>query len=177
MRSLSKALLVFLVAMAGGGNAWASGANETWEELIGRLFPPDEPKIERSEVAELLDSDSAFYLLDIRSEEEFAVSRIPGARFVSYDDFRIGDVADIPQDATIIVYCAVGYRSGRVGAELRSAGYSNVRNMIGGILGWADNGLPMVDDTGPTRRVHGSGPQWGRHVTNHKITVVYEAGS
>ena len=167
-------LWVVVAAMAGSGSAWASGANETWEELVGRLFPPDEPQIERAEVAERIESEEDFYLLDIRSREEFAVSHIRGARFVSYDEFSLDDVADIPQDADIILYCAVGYRSGRVGRELRSAGYSNVRNMVGGILGWADDGRRLFDEDGVTHRVHGSGPQWGRHVENPDIEVVYE---
>ena len=76
-------------------------------------------------------------LLDTRAKEEFEVSHIKGARFVDYDDFEVEKVKDIPIDQEIIVYCSVGYRSERVGEKLQKAGYSNVKNLYGGIF-WVE---------------------------------------
>lgn len=142
-----------------------------------RLFPTETPSIEAADLHSMIEDADRPVLLDTRSVEEYSVSRIPGARLVVYDDFAIDDVDDIPRDAAVVVYCAVGFRSGRVLERMREAGYVNVRNLEGGIVAWANADFPLVDDNGQTNRVHGSGPAWGRHVTNESIEVVYEAGT
>lgn len=100
-------------------------------------------------------------LLDARSEAEFAVSRLPGARLIDPDAPDLSALGPLPKDTPIVVYCAVGYRSGRVARRLMQAGYSRVANLEGGAFRWAREGRPLVDDAGPTRRVHPNGAVWG----------------
>jgi rhodanese-related sulfurtransferase len=101
-------------------------------------------------------------LLDTREAPEFAVSHLRGARLVSYDTFSLAAVHDLPRNAPLVVYCSVGARSEKIGAQLRQAGFTNVRNLYGGIFEWVNEGQPVVTATNqPTDRVHAYSPTWG----------------
>jgi len=101
-------------------------------------------------------------LFDAREKREFAVSHLPRARWVGYDDFALTRVADVPKTAPIVVYCSVGYRSEKVGEKLKAAGFTNVRNLYGSLFEWVNQGNLVVDSTGkPTRRVHAYSRTWG----------------
>jgi rhodanese-related sulfurtransferase len=57
-------------------------------------------------------------------------------------------------DYRIVPYCTVGVRSGAYTRELRERGIDAV-NFDGSILGWVEEGLPLVTPDGEsTRRVH-----------------------
>ena len=101
-------------------------------------------------------------LLDTREAPEFAVSHLRGARLVGYDAFSLAAVQDVPKDAPIVVYCSVGARSEKIGAQLQQAGFTNVRNLYGGIFEWVNEGQPVVKAANkPTDRVHAYSRTWG----------------
>lgn len=103
------------------------------------------PLIEPAALKDLL-QDESIVLLDTRSPEEYASGHLEDSRFVNFQTFQLSDVQDIPKDAEIIVYCAVGGRSNRVGMQLLSAGYENVRNLEGGITNWKNQGYELIND-------------------------------
>ena len=81
-------------------------------------------------------------LLDVREPYEYAGFHAPGALNVP-----LGQLAfrqdELPRDREILVICASGSRS-QVGVSvLRRAGYEQVRNVVGGMMGWAGNDLPV----------------------------------
>jgi rhodanese-related sulfurtransferase len=80
---------------------------------------------------EVKSADGAI-LVDVRNADEYASGRVPGAINIAVD--RILDIKSVvsSKDAPIYTYCLTGRRSGRAVAALKSAGYTNVRN-IGGI--------------------------------------------
>lgn len=101
-------------------------------------------------------------LLDARAKKEYAVSHLPNARWVGYNDFDLSRVADVPKSAPIVLYCSVGYRSEKVGEKLQAAGYTNVKNLYGSLFEWVNQGNPVVDEMGrPTERVHAYSRTWG----------------
>ena len=51
-------------------------------------------------------------------------------------------MAEIPKDASVIVGCRSGARSMQACQFLAMNGYTNVKNLQGGIMGWMDNGCP-----------------------------------
>ena len=53
-------------------------------------------------------------------------------------------LAEIDRNREIVVQCRSGIRSQRVAEFLAQSGYSNVRNLAGGILAWADQIDPKV---------------------------------
>lgn len=101
-------------------------------------------------------------LLDARSPREFAVSHLPGARWVGYEEFTLDRVRDLPKHTPIVVYCSVGFRSEKVGEKLQQAGYTQVRNLYGGLFEWMNSGkLPVAAGDVPTSQVHAYSPSWG----------------
>ena len=65
-------------------------------------------------------------LLDVRTEEEWNVSHLPGARRVDPNASIEEVAAGMPKETPIVTYCAVGYRSGALATKLREAGFTNV---------------------------------------------------
>lgn len=105
-------------------------------------------------------------ILDARSPAEYQVSHIPGATFINYDHFSQTDVASIAKDQPVVVYCTVGYRSERIGEKLLAMGFTSVRNLYGGIIGWSNAGLGLVDNARkPTSRVHTWSKEWSEYLS------------
>jgi len=103
------------------------------------------PLIQPDDLEKLLENEEII-LLDTRSPEEYETGHLENSRFVNFQTFQMQDVQDIPKDAQVVVYCAVGGRSNRVGMQLISAGYENVRNLEGGITNWKNQGHEVVYD-------------------------------
>ena len=83
--------------------------------------------------------------LDVRTPAEFAEGYIEGARLI---DFQSGnfekEIATLDKNATYAVYCRSGNRSGQAVRIMQDAGFTNVFNMNGGVIDWANAGLPLV---------------------------------
>ena len=80
-------------------------------------------------------------LLDVRQEEEFAVSHLPNAQRISPD--TDGEALKPYLDKPLVVYCAVGYRSAKMARRIQTFGHTNVFNLEGAIFSWAEAGLPL----------------------------------
>ncbi len=105
-------------------------------------------------------------LLDTRSKAEFDVSHIQGATFIDYDSFNPADVQGLDRHANIVVYCAVGYRSERIGEKLLEMGFYNVRNLYGGIVQWSNVDKPVINKKDlPTDSVHTGTREWSVWLT------------
>lgn len=116
-----------------------------------------------------LDTLNTPMLLDARELEEFQVSHIKDAVYVGYTDFDIKSTQEkIPDPNTpLVVYCSIGVRSEDIAEQLITAGYTNVKNLYGGIFEWKNQGRPVVDQTQKqTEKVHAFSKYWGRFLTN-----------
>ena len=107
---------------------------------------------------EVLTSKTVF--LDARDKKEFDVSHLPNAIWVGYKDFDITRV-DLPKDANLTIYCSLGKRSEDIGIKLQEAGYTNVKNLYGGIFQWVNEGFSVEDSLGKTQNVHAYSKTWG----------------
>lgn len=87
-------------------------------------------------------------LLDCRRQDEWNLCRIEGATLVPMDQIRsrLDEVEDAAggKDRPIIVYCHHGRRSLTVTAQLREAGFTDVKSMAGGIDLWSMDIDPSV---------------------------------
>lgn len=120
------------------------------------------PKLGKAASVAQLRQLPAPVLLDTREAPEFAVSHLRRARLVGYDTFSLTAVRDLPKNAPIVVYCSVGVRSEKIGRRLKQAGFTDVRNLYGGIFEWVNESQPVVTAANrPTSRVHGYSPSWG----------------
>jgi rhodanese-related sulfurtransferase len=111
-------------------------------------------------------------LLDVRSEEEWKVSRLPGARRVEPGSNPSDVLRDVPPNTPIVTYCSVGYRSGAFATELQKLGFTNVRNLEGSIFAWANEGRLMERDGRPVSVVHPYGGFWAKLVKPELRAVV-----
>ena len=119
-------------------------------------------------VEELAEGED-YLILDSREKEEFNVSHIPGAHWVGYDSFSLGQVNQITteKDVKIVVYCSVGVRSEDIGEQLVRNGYTEVKNLYGGIFQWKNNKQKVVDTTGQeTQNVHVHSKYWSGLLTD-----------
>ena len=101
-------------------------------------------------------------LLDVRTEAEWNVSHLSGARRVDPKAPVDQVISGIPKDAPIVTYCAVGYRSGELATKLSEAGFTNVQNLEGSIFQWANEHRPLVLEDKPVTQVHPYSSMWGR---------------
>ena len=76
-------------------------------------------------------------MLDVRTPAEYADGHLRRSRLMDFyaKDFWM-QVATLPKDATIVVYCKSGRRSKDTETKLASMGYSHVVNMLGGFDAW-----------------------------------------
>lgn len=71
-------------------------------------------------------------LVDVRTPDEFATGALEGAVNIPLDDMR-GRLGEIPADRPVVLYCGVGLRGYLASNILRNNGFSDVRNLIGGL--------------------------------------------
>lgn len=135
-----------------------SAEDASFEEMLNGLLEGTVPQISTEELA----AKKPAVVLDSRSKEEFDVSHLEGARWVGFKKFDIASLSDVDRDEPIVIYCSVGKRSELIGEQLQKAGFSNVRNLRGGLFQWANEGRPIVDSTGPSSTVHPYDKNWGR---------------
>lgn len=147
-----------------------SCGQKTFDEKMESLYKNTIPLIKSDSLKTEFDN---VVLLDTRAPEEFRISHLKGARLVDYDEFNVQNLTDIPKDASIVVYCSVGYRSERIGEKLKEAGYKNVKNLYGGIFGWKNEGFEVIGPNNlPTDSVHTYNKSWGKWL--YKGIKVYE---
>ncbi|QND12890.1 rhodanese-like domain-containing protein [Rhizobium leguminosarum bv. trifolii] len=83
-----------------------------------------------------------FILLDVRSPQLFAESHIPGAINLPHGKMTAHRMSTWASDTLFVVYCAGPHCNGADKAALRLANLGlQVKLMIGGMTGWADEGF------------------------------------
>ncbi|MFN6972562.1 MAG: rhodanese-like domain-containing protein [Rheinheimera sp.] len=86
-----------------------------------------------------------FILLDVRSETAFLQQHATGAQNLPHRYISAERMALFPTGKTFVVYCAGPHCNGadQAAYKIATLGYP-VKLMIGGITGWADEGLPFT---------------------------------
>jgi len=140
---------------------------DTLEEVLNKYNSNSVPYIYVETLQELLDHNTII-ILDAREFKEFHVSHIPGAHFVGYKKFSISSVANTIKDKNtpIVVYCSIGVRSEKIGIMLQEAGYTNIKNLYGGIFEWKNEQHSLVNSkNSPTDSVHTYSKEWSKWLT------------
>ncbi|WP_366941655.1 rhodanese-like domain-containing protein [uncultured Maribacter sp.] len=116
------------------------------------------------QVANLIPNDS-IVLLDSREAAEFNVSHIKNAIWVGYDTFNKDSISKkiTNKNTPIVVYCSIGVRSENIGETLLKMGFTNVKNLYGGIFEWKNQDQPVYNlDQEKTEKVHAYNKHWGK---------------
>ena len=85
-----------------------------------------------------------FVVIDVRGREAFAKAHVPGAINIPHRTMTRERMAQFPRETLFVVYCAGPHCNGANKAAVRLAklGYQ-VKEMIGGVTGWQDEGFPF----------------------------------
>lgn len=100
-------------------------------------------------------------LVDVRTEEEYAVSHIPGAVHATTPAAVAAALRTAPAPE-VVLYCSVGVRSSALADRLRRSLGVPVHNLAGSIFAWANSGRPVVRDGREVHEVHPYDEHWGR---------------
>ena len=101
------------------------------------------PEISPTELAAELKSDDPPLLIDVREPEEWDIAHIDGAKLIPQGELP-DRVDELTKARSLVLYCRSGARSGKATRLLLDLGFSNVRNLHGGINHWADEVDPTI---------------------------------
>ncbi|MBQ6999532.1 MAG: rhodanese-like domain-containing protein [Oscillospiraceae bacterium] len=93
-------------------------------------------QINMDEAITMMEEESSYIILDVRTPEEFADKHIPGAINIPNETISTEEIPELPdKDQLILVYCRSGNRSKQASEKLAALGYTNIVE-FGGINDW-----------------------------------------
>lgn len=93
-------------------------------------------QISMDEAVAMMEQESGYIILDVRTPEEFAEKHIPNAINVPNETIGTEEISQLPdKDQLIMVYCRSGRRSKEAAEKLVKLGYTNIVE-FGGIIDW-----------------------------------------
>lgn len=137
-------------------------SQETLSELLNTHNTKSIPYIS---VQELAMPKTNVVILDAREQKEYNVSHIKNAIHVGYDFFNFEAISDSLQDKNqdIVVYCSLGIRSENIAEKLKAEGFTNVKNLYGGIFEWKNKDFKVYDtEEKETENVHTFNEEWSK---------------
>lgn len=143
-------------------------AQDSVDKLLSKYNSLSVPYISVEEL-KMQQNNDKIYILDAREPAEFEVSHLKNALFVGYNDFSeqlvLKEIKD--KSSPIVVYCSLGIRSEKIAEQLLRAGYTNVKNLYGGIFIWKNKGYKIFDASGKeTEKVHAFSKHWSKYLSN-----------
>lgn len=106
--------------------------------------------VNADEFLKRMDSLSDEVVIDLRTPEEVAGGKIPGATEIDFyrDDFK-STIAGLDRRKTYMLYCAGGIRSAKAAAMMKDLGFNSIYNLEDGYKGWVKKKLPTSKGTKP----------------------------
>jgi len=149
-------MLLFLSVLSFGGCNFLSGLiphESKTETTLGNSNAIGEIKQNTAEeVYKIINEKKAYYLIDVRTKEEYLQGHIEGANLIPVDEIK-NRLNEIPEDKPVIVYCKSGTRSMQAANILISNGFIAVYNMTGGIEEWQKDGYTVVKDNSASQNI------------------------
>ncbi|MBI5078201.1 MAG: rhodanese-like domain-containing protein [Candidatus Yonathbacteria bacterium] len=95
------------------------------------------------EAYEIIDNGEAV-VIDVRTPAEFDGGHISGARNIDINDSTFSEkIRALDTNASYVINCHLGGRSSKATAIMQELGFTNVKNLDGGITAWKKAGLPV----------------------------------
>ncbi|MCK6627004.1 MAG: rhodanese-like domain-containing protein [Anaerolineae bacterium] len=95
------------------------------------------------ELYQRLQKQEPLVLVDVRSPDEYEQDgHIRGSRLLPLP-VLLQRSNELPKDTPIICICRSGNRSHIACEQLAGRGFTNVTNLVGGMIGWSRSGLPV----------------------------------
>ena len=127
MKKVKGLIIMLLISLSLFGMTACGGENgkvSTYEQITSE------------QAKTIMDTEKDYFIIDARTEEEFAEGHIENAILIP--EYEIADRAEkeLPdKEQLILVYCRSGRRSKIASEELVKLGYTNVKE-FGGIIDW-----------------------------------------
>lgn len=96
--------------------------------------------ISAAELSSLL-ANRGCQLIDVREPVEHAEAHVAGCRLIPLGQLE-GRASEIDRTQPVVVMCHAGKRGQTALEKLQKLGFTNVRNLEGGILAWKASGQP-----------------------------------
>lgn len=141
-------------------------AQKSVEDLLLKHNSQSIPYISVEELR-MLQLNETLTILDTREAIEFETSHIASSINIGFNNFSSEDkrLQNINKNAVVVVYCSLGVRSEEIGEKLKKEGFSNVKNLYGGIFEWKNKGFPVFDiSEKETENIHAFSKQWSEYI-------------
>ena len=93
-------------------------------------------QVNAEEADSLMEEESGYIILDVRTAQEYSEKHIPGAINIPNETIGTEDIPELPdKEQLILVYCRSGNRSKQASEKLVKLGYTNIVE-FGGINDW-----------------------------------------
>jgi rhodanese-related sulfurtransferase len=85
-----------------------------------------------------LENESDPIILDVRTPEEFEISRIPKSINIDFynPEIFMQEIGKLDKDRSYYIYCRTGVRSANSCHLMKELGFTKTYNLIGGIVDW-----------------------------------------
>ncbi len=123
----------------------AAGNIETEENVYRQLSA-----LQCDSLVKANDTNPNFVILDVRTKLEWEQEHLQGAIYRSTGDQDFETKIDaLPRHKTYLLHCRSGGRSAAAFALMKELEFAEVYEMIGGIISWNNNQLPVTTDIEP----------------------------
>ncbi len=124
-----------------------------FDNVLGVLRNPMEAMLQNPEhvdklsrlsvdaLAERMASVKELTVIDVRNGGETALGMLPGARNIPLPSL-LNSIPELDPSVPVVVNCAGGYRSAIASSLLKSHGFTDVSDLIGGYNAWAASNIP-----------------------------------
>ena len=90
----------------------------------------------------MIGANPLLVILDVRTQSEYDSGHIRNAKLIPHTELE-GRIGELDEDRGTLVYCGSGGRSATASQILIDHGFTQVYNMLGGILAWMDENYPV----------------------------------
>ena len=102
--------------------------------------------ISQEEATQIMDEETDYIIVDVRTQEEYDEAHIPGAINIANEDIGADEITELPnKDQMLLVYCRSGRRSKEASEKLAALGYTHVLE-FGGIITWTGETISTADE-------------------------------
>ncbi len=113
------------------------------QPAAGATAPEESDEMTPKELKTVLDKGGKPIILDVREPQEYDICRLPDSVLIPLG--QLGErMGELNPDDEIVVHCKMGGRSAKAVEQMLKAGFTNVKNLTGGIDRWSQEVDPSV---------------------------------
>jgi len=143
MRKFSYKTIFFISAILLGfvSISCSNGAESQTTEQSAKTYS----NVSVSDLNGVVEGGGDAIILDVRTPSEVSEGYVKNAQNLDINGSTFKQQAEqLDKSKTVYVYCRSGHRSQIASNKLIEMGFSDVRNVEGGFLAWADKGYQII---------------------------------